>query len=95
MMNDEGTEDGALSQIRLDESGHVEAGKYAVIHVNDTALLGDTWTWLLGHWLATSGRPRCRNKTSRGRNRATTARNYLESSLTWRKIMPDSRRSLP
>jgi AraC family transcriptional regulator len=34
----------------------LEAGEYAVIHVNDTALLRDTWTWLLGHWLATSGR---------------------------------------
>ena len=31
----------------------LEAGEYAVIHVNDTALLRDTWTWLLGHWLAT------------------------------------------
>src|SRR5580692_11325851 len=27
----------------------LEAGEYAVIHVNDTALLRDTWTWLLGH----------------------------------------------
>ena len=34
----------------------LEAGEYAVVHVNDTALLRDTWTWLLGHWLATSGR---------------------------------------
>src|ERR1700731_3653272 len=34
----------------------LEAGEYAVIHVNDTALLRDTWVWLLGHWLATSGR---------------------------------------
>ena len=34
----------------------LEAGEYAVVQVNDTALLRDTWTWLLGHWLATSGR---------------------------------------
>jgi len=34
----------------------LEAGEYAVVHVNDTALLRDTWTWLLGHWLANSGR---------------------------------------
>jgi predicted transcriptional regulator YdeE len=34
----------------------LEAGEYAVIHVNDVALLGVTWTWLLGQWLATSGR---------------------------------------
>src|ERR1700756_4983341 len=34
----------------------LEAGEYAVVHVNDTALLRDTWAWLLGHWLATSGR---------------------------------------
>jgi predicted transcriptional regulator YdeE len=34
----------------------LEAGEYAVVQVNDAALLRDTWTWLLGHWLATSGR---------------------------------------
>src|ERR1700679_2464451 len=34
----------------------LEAGEYAVVHVKDTALLRNTWTWLLGHWLATSGR---------------------------------------
>ena len=34
----------------------LEAGEYAVVHINDTALLRDTWTWLLGHWLANSGR---------------------------------------
>jgi predicted transcriptional regulator YdeE len=32
------------------------AGEYAVVRVNDTALLRDTWTWLLGSWLPTSGR---------------------------------------
>jgi AraC family transcriptional regulator len=34
----------------------LEAGEYAVIYVNDPALLRNTWTWLLGHWLAASGR---------------------------------------
>lgn len=32
------------------------AGEYAVVHVNDGALLRDTWIWLLSHWLLTSGR---------------------------------------
>ena len=32
------------------------AGEYAVVLVNDTALLRDTWTWLLRDWLASSGR---------------------------------------
>jgi len=34
----------------------LEAGEYAVTQVNDTALLRDIWTWLLGDWLAISGR---------------------------------------
>lgn len=34
----------------------LEAGEYALIPVNDPALLYDTWVWLLDHWLATSGR---------------------------------------
>lgn len=34
----------------------LEGGEYAVVRVNDTALLRDTWTWLLGSWLPTSGR---------------------------------------
>jgi AraC family transcriptional regulator len=34
----------------------LEAGEYAVVDVNDTTQLRDTWTWLLGSWLATSGR---------------------------------------
>ncbi len=32
------------------------AGEYAVVRVNDTALLRDTWIWLLRSWLPTSGR---------------------------------------
>jgi AraC family transcriptional regulator len=38
------------------ESLTLEAGEYAVVRVNETALLRDTWTWLLGPWLANSGR---------------------------------------
>jgi AraC family transcriptional regulator len=34
----------------------LEAGEYAVVRVNDTALLRDTWIWLLRDWLPTSGR---------------------------------------
>jgi AraC family transcriptional regulator len=34
----------------------LEAGEYAFVRVNETALLRDTWTWLLGSWLANSGR---------------------------------------
>jgi AraC family transcriptional regulator len=34
----------------------LEAGEYAVVRVNDTSLLRETWIWLLGSWLPTSGR---------------------------------------
>lgn len=34
----------------------LEAGEYAVVCVNDRALLRDTWIWLLGSWLPVSGR---------------------------------------
>lgn len=34
----------------------LEAGEYAVVPVDDTTLLRDTWVWLLGDWLANSGR---------------------------------------
>lgn len=34
----------------------LEAGEYAVTRVDDVALLRDTWIWLLGSWLPTSGR---------------------------------------
>ncbi|HEX4007286.1 MAG TPA: GyrI-like domain-containing protein [Acidobacteriaceae bacterium] len=34
----------------------LDAGEYATVLVDDPALLRDTWTWLLGHWLAASGR---------------------------------------
>ena len=38
------------------ESLTLESGEYAVVRVIETALLRDTWTWLLGPWLANSGR---------------------------------------
>ena len=44
--------DGVIGGERLT----LEAGEYAVVHVNDTALLRDTWTWLLSQWLPNSGR---------------------------------------
>ncbi len=34
----------------------LEAGEYAMLRVDDTALLRDTWTWLLGKWIPASGR---------------------------------------
>lgn len=34
----------------------LDAGEYAVVRVNDTALLRDTWIWLLTKWLPESGR---------------------------------------
>jgi len=34
----------------------LEAGEYGVVRVNDTALLRDTWIWLLKSWLPESGR---------------------------------------
>jgi AraC family transcriptional regulator len=41
---------------RGEESLRLEVGEYAVVRVDDEALLRDTWTWLLGPWLANSGR---------------------------------------
>ena len=34
----------------------LEGGEYAVVQVDDPALLRETWTWLLGSWLPKSGR---------------------------------------
>jgi predicted transcriptional regulator YdeE len=34
----------------------LEAGEYAFVRINETALLRETWSWLLGAWLANSGR---------------------------------------
>lgn len=44
--------EGSISGERLT----LEAGEYAVVRVDDAALLRDTWIWLLGSWLPTSGR---------------------------------------
>ncbi len=45
-------EDGSIPGERLT----LEAGEYAVVQVNDAALLRDTWVWLLRNWLPASGR---------------------------------------
>ncbi len=34
----------------------LEAGEYAVVSVNDPAVLRDTWIWMLSQWLPVSGR---------------------------------------
>jgi len=34
----------------------LEAGEYAVVQVDNAALLRDTWVWLLTDWVASSGR---------------------------------------
>lgn len=34
----------------------LDAGEYAVVRVDDAALLRDTWIWLLRNWLPNSGR---------------------------------------
>jgi predicted transcriptional regulator YdeE len=34
----------------------LEAGEYAVVRVENTALLGGTWNTVLGTWLPASGR---------------------------------------
>jgi len=39
-----------------DEQLTLEAGEYAVVHLEDAALLRDTWSWLLREWLPISGR---------------------------------------
>lgn len=38
------------------ESLTLEAGEYAVVSVKEAASLRDTWIWLLGSWLPSSGR---------------------------------------
>ena len=38
------------------ESLTLDAGEYAVVRVEEAALLRGTWTWLLGQWLPNSGR---------------------------------------
>ena len=51
-----GVPQGSAGSVVSGESLTLEAGEYAVVRVNETALLRDTWTWLLGPWLANSGR---------------------------------------
>ena len=38
------------------ESLILDAGEYAVVLVNEPSMLRETWGWLLGPWLANSGR---------------------------------------
>lgn len=51
-----GVAHGSPESVVGEEHLSLEAGEYAVVPVNDTASLRHTWTWLLGTWLATSGR---------------------------------------
>lgn len=51
-----GIAQGRLVSVAGGERLILEAGEYATVRVDDPALLRDTWIWLLGHWLATSGR---------------------------------------
>ena len=51
-----GVAQGSPESVSGGESLTLEVGEYAVVRVNETALLRDTWTWLLGPWLANSGR---------------------------------------
>jgi AraC family transcriptional regulator len=39
-----------------DQALVLHSGEYAVVRVEDAALLRDTWTWLLASWLPASGR---------------------------------------
>lgn len=51
-----GVAHGGAEGVAGGESLTLEAGEYAVVPVHEPALLRDTWTWLLGPWLANSGR---------------------------------------
>jgi AraC family transcriptional regulator len=51
-----GVAQGSSQRVSDGEHLSLAAGEYAFLQVNDTAALRDTWTWLLGTWLATSGR---------------------------------------
>jgi AraC family transcriptional regulator len=51
-----GVAHGSPESVPGGESLTLVVGEYAVVRVNETALLRDTWTWLLGPWLANSGR---------------------------------------
>ncbi len=51
-----GVAHGSPDSVPGEESLTLEVGEYAVVLVTDAALLRDTWMWLLGSWLANSGR---------------------------------------
>ncbi len=47
---------GGSEAVETGERLTLAAGEYAVVRVDDLALLRDTWVWLLSVWLPTSGR---------------------------------------
>ena len=51
-----GVATGSSKHVVAGESLTLEAGEYAVVLVTETDFLRDTWSWLLGTWLANSGR---------------------------------------
>ena len=51
-----GIAQGGPESVAGGEALTLEAGEYAVVRVNDGALLRDTWIWLLSHWMPTSAR---------------------------------------
>lgn len=51
-----GVEQDGAESLMIGDHLTLEAGKYAVVRVDDTILLRDTWIWLLRSWLPASGR---------------------------------------
>ena len=45
-----------IHDLHLGDRLTLAAGEYAVVRVDDAALLRDTWIWLLTNWLPASGR---------------------------------------
>ena len=50
-----GVAQGSSQNVVGDGRVTLAAGNYAVVLVDDAALLRDTWTWMLGSWLPASG----------------------------------------
>lgn len=51
-----GATGGSAAEVPNSQALTLEAGEYAVVVVDDAARLRETWGWLLGSWLASSGR---------------------------------------
>ena len=51
-----GVRHGSSESLEYGEQLSLVAGEYAVVQVNDSASLRDTWTWLLRTWQPSSGR---------------------------------------